>query len=81
MATRAGGLPDKVRPGENGWLVPPGDGDALVAAIEEAMADADRLRSMGMVSRGIVERDFAWPAVVDRLLAVYADLLPGRSVP
>ena len=29
VATRAGGLPDKVRPGVNGWLVPPDDADAL----------------------------------------------------
>jgi glycosyltransferase involved in cell wall biosynthesis len=81
VAARAGGLPDKVRPGENGWLVAPGDPDALAAAVEDAMADSGRLRSMGVASRRIVERDFAWPAVVDRLLAVYADLLPGRSVP
>ncbi len=38
VATRAGGLPDKVRPGVNGWLVEPGDVDALGAAIGDAVA-------------------------------------------
>ena len=36
VASRAGGLPDKVRPGENGWLVEPGDAAALASALEDA---------------------------------------------
>src|SRR5687767_1622034 len=33
VGTTAGGIPDKVRPGVNGWLVPPGDAAALAAAL------------------------------------------------
>ena len=36
VASAAGGIPDKVRPGENGWLVAPGDPSALAAAISGA---------------------------------------------
>ena len=38
VASRAGGLPDKVIPGVTGWLVPPGNEEALSAAIAEALA-------------------------------------------
>ena len=43
IATVAGGLPDKVRPGVNGWLVEPDDTDALSRAIAEAASHPTRL--------------------------------------
>ena len=43
IASRAGGLPDKVIPGTTGWLVPPGNEEALAAAIGKALTDAARL--------------------------------------
>ena len=47
VATAAGGLPDKVIPSGNGWLVPPGDAPALAAAIRSAISDRRRLRVDG----------------------------------
>ncbi len=75
VATTAGGLPDKVEPGVNGWLVPPGDAGALAGALGEAMAARHRLDGMGRASRAIVERDFAWSSVIERWLDLYADVL------
>lgn len=79
VATSAGGLPDKVRPGVNGWLVEPGDTMALARAIEEALTDRDRLRTMGEGSRAIVEREFAWEAVAARLLVLYDEVLSTHA--
>jgi glycogen(starch) synthase len=79
VATMAGGLPDKVRPGVNGWLVPPGDATALGHAIAEAIADPDRLAVMGARSREIVEREFAWSVLIERYLALYSALLHGSA--
>jgi glycosyltransferase involved in cell wall biosynthesis len=76
VATRAGGLPDKVRPGENGWLVTPGHVDELAAALEAALAEPDRRAAYGARSRAIVEREFAWPAVAAATLTLYRALLP-----
>jgi len=74
VATRAGGLPDKVHP-ENGWLVPPGDPSALAAAISGALANRERLASMGAAARALVEREFSWRIAGARTVALYADLL------
>ena len=75
VASAAGGIPDKVRPGENGWLVPPGDPSALAAAISGALADPDRLGRFGRAGRAIVEREFSWTAVGDATVALYRELL------
>ena len=75
VAAIAGGLPDKVRPGVNGWLVEPGDPDGLAAAIEDAVSSPRRLAAYGAGSRGIVEREFAWSVLVDRQIDLYRELL------
>lgn len=79
VATRAGGLPDKVLPGTNGWLVAPDDVGALSTAIVDAMADTGRLAAYGRAGREIVERDFSWPVLVERQIALYDTLLAQRK--
>jgi glycogen synthase len=79
VASRAGGLPDKVVPGVTGWLVPPGNEEALSAAIVKALSDPSRLNSMGAAGRALVEKDFSWRAATDRLMALYADVLAHRN--
>jgi len=81
VATRAGGLPDKVRPGVNGWLVEPGDSAALAAALTDALSGRERIAQMGQRSREIVEREFAWPVLVEQQLALYESLLKSAVRP
>ena len=78
VATTAGGLPDKVKNGVNGWLVPPGDASALASAISGALALEDRLKAFGEAGREIVEREFSWHAAGAATLRLYDDLLSGR---
>ena len=75
VATNAGGLPDKVIEGLNGWLVPPGNARALAGAIRDALSDRNRLKSMGAAGRALVEKEFSWSVATDRLLDVYRELL------
>ena len=79
VASRAGGLPDKVIPGVTGWLVPPGNEEALSAAIVKALSDPSRLLTLGAAGRALVEKDFSWRAATDRLLSLYAELLAHRN--
>jgi glycosyltransferase involved in cell wall biosynthesis len=75
VATEAGGLPDKVRPGVNGWLVEPGNVEELARAIGEATTNPAALAAIGAKSREIVEREFAWTVLVERHIELYAELL------
>jgi glycosyltransferase involved in cell wall biosynthesis len=82
VATVAGGLPDKVRTGVNGWLVAPGDASALAAAISGALGQAERLPHMGLEGRAIVEREFSWDAAGAATMRLYDELLERtRSSP
>lgn len=78
IATRSGGLPDKVIDGDTGFLVPPGDvgalADSLVAA---AAADGEALGDAG---RRLCGRRFSWSAIVEAYIDLYrhvAALPPG----
>jgi glycosyltransferase involved in cell wall biosynthesis len=51
VATRAGGIPELVEPGENGLLVEPGDPAELAAAIESLGADLDLRLRLGRAAR------------------------------
>jgi colanic acid/amylovoran biosynthesis glycosyltransferase len=49
VATHVAGIPELVRPGENGWLVPAGAIDELAAALEDCVATpVPRLEAMGL---------------------------------
>ncbi len=75
VAARAGGIPEAVRDGENGVLVPPADGSALAEAVIALLADPKRARAMGQRGREIVLRDFSIPTMVAGNLAVYRRVL------
>jgi colanic acid/amylovoran biosynthesis glycosyltransferase len=52
LTTYVAGIPELVRPGENGWLVPSGDVDELAAALEDLLLrPAAELRAMGEAAR------------------------------
>ena len=71
----AGGIPDKVRDGETGRLVAPGDVEGLAAAVGDLAADPSRRRDMGGRGRARAESDFAWENIIERVLALYRSLL------
>jgi len=80
VATAAGGLPDKVENGANGWLVPPGDASALAAALSGAIGGPpERLAAMGARSRAIVEDRFSWTAAGAKTVRLYRQLLAAGT--
>ena len=79
VATRAGGLPDKVRPGVNGWLVEPGDSGALAAAMSGALGTGERLAAYGEAGRRIVEAEFSWGAAGSATVSLYRELLDATA--
>jgi glycosyltransferase involved in cell wall biosynthesis len=81
VATTAGGLPDKVRDGVTGWLVPPGDAPALARALRTALGAAAALATMGAAGRELVETEFSWTRSADRMLAVFEELVTHARRP
>jgi glycosyltransferase involved in cell wall biosynthesis len=74
VATRAGGLPDKVKPGETGWLTEPSSPDALRRTIHEALAGRDRWRDYGDAGRRLLEQTFDWRVLQLEFAALYEEL-------
>ena len=77
LASRAGGLPDKVRPGDTGWLVPPDDVAALAEGLDRAVEARGQWRAMGAAGRALARATFDWPVIERRLRALYEELLAG----
>ncbi|MEJ2107788.1 MAG: glycosyltransferase [Acidiferrobacteraceae bacterium] len=67
VATRVSGNVDLVHDGENGFLVPPGDKDALAQAIRRLLEDPELASRMGERSRQLAA-EFGVPIVTAKLL-------------
>ncbi len=75
IGTRVGGLPEVVRDGETGYLVPPGDAAALAERIGALLDDsAGRIR-MGAAGRAWTLEMFTWDRVIARMIACYEQVL------
>ncbi|MCK1490584.1 glycosyltransferase family 4 protein [Bradyrhizobium sp. 180] len=75
VAARAGAAELVVEDGVTGVLVPPGDVDALVAALEPIMRDVDVASAMGARGRARVLAKFSLDAEAARIGEVYRPLL------
>lgn len=74
IAFEIGGLPDMVRPGKTGWLVPPFDTSVLSATITNALRNTATLRSLGTNCRAVAEHEYALEKQADAYKALYTEL-------
>jgi len=75
VATAVGGVPDVVRNGVDGLLVPPGDGDALAAAINSLVADPLRRDRLAAAARTSVHPRFDGSRLVADITRLYESLV------
>lgn len=79
VASATGGMRDTVRDGVDGYLVPPGDVDALAERVRMLAADPARARAMGEAGRRRMADDFSAAAHYRRTMAVYQEALADRK--
>jgi glycosyltransferase involved in cell wall biosynthesis len=75
VAGDVGGLRDLVRHEETGLLVPPGDVEALRAALQRLLADPDLRRRFGESGRARIAEHFTWQRFGDEMLRAYEDAI------
>jgi len=78
IASKVGGLPEIVKDGETGVLVPPGDAKTLSAAISALSADEPELRAMGRAARAFVETRFRPDDYYRKLMEIYESVSMGK---
>jgi glycosyltransferase involved in cell wall biosynthesis len=74
VASRIGGLAEVVVDGETGYLVPPGDTEALGDRLARLLSDRHLAARLGANARDLVVEKFTWRACAERCLAAYETL-------
>ena len=79
VSTYVGGIPELIRDGLDGFLVPPSSRDALVAALERLIVDRDLRRSIAVAGRRRVLEFYNLERNVRRLAGSLDKELPRQA--
>lgn len=79
VATPVGGVPDAVRHGQTGLLVPVDDDRALTAALDQLVSDRALRRQLAAAAADDARRHFTVEAMVRSYVALHDEFLPGRE--
>jgi glycosyltransferase involved in cell wall biosynthesis len=71
VSTTVGSIPDVVRNGDTGFVVPPRDAAALADRIQDLLGNARLRAEMGAAGRSLVERSYSIDRMLDELERVY----------
>ncbi|MEQ1929511.1 MAG: glycosyltransferase [Parvularculaceae bacterium] len=80
LASNVGGCRELIVNGETGWLTPPGDVDALAAALGEALGEPELAARYAAAARRKVQA-YAWPRVAARYEAALRSILTPKERP
>jgi glycosyltransferase involved in cell wall biosynthesis len=78
VASRVGGIPDLIKDGQNGILVPPADAIALGNGIAALLEDKAKRKRMGQAGTKMC-RQYSTEAMVERIDGLYRELLEECS--
>ncbi|QIZ36956.1 glycosyltransferase family 4 protein [Saccharopolyspora sp. ASAGF58] len=80
VASRAGAIPEVAGPdGECADLVPPGDAEALTAALAGLLDSDDRRQRLGAAGRARVLAKYSWKSVAAATVDCYAEAIARRA--
>ena len=75
VATAVGSVPEAVRDGDTGFVVPVDDPDALAVAIRRLLEDSELRREMGLEARRLALECFTSERMVAGFERLYQELL------
>ena len=75
VATAVGGIPEIVKDGETGILVPPGDPGKMAGAVMGLLKDKERRRAMGRAAQVWIEGNFNEEKMVSEIGNIYKELV------
>ncbi len=78
LVSEYAGLPENIRPGVDGWLVPPRDRQAMADCLQRLLERRADLPRMGVAARAHAQSDFGLDRFVQRTEAAYLGLLTKR---
>jgi glycosyltransferase involved in cell wall biosynthesis len=73
-----GGIPDMVEHGVNGYLATPEEPEDLARGISLLLGDTNLRQRMSAAGREKVEREFSFPTIARKHIALYEDILEKR---
>jgi N-acetyl-alpha-D-glucosaminyl L-malate synthase BshA len=79
IATNAGGVPELIEDGKNGFLAPVGDIDRMARCAVEILSDEKRLREMGKLARFEAQSRFCASRIIPRYEEFYRLVLERAS--
>jgi glycosyltransferase involved in cell wall biosynthesis len=75
IATAVGGVPELIRDGQEGLLVPPDDPAALAEALQRLLGDSQLADRLSNQTRARAEQVFSANRAAQKMAAVYEELL------
>jgi glycosyltransferase involved in cell wall biosynthesis len=78
VATHVGGIPETLRDGDNGLLVPPRDERALARALARLLGDTALRDRLAARARATIEQQYSTEVVCGQLSAIYRELAGTR---
>ncbi len=79
IGTNTGPIPEIIRDGETGLLVPPADAEAIANAVSQLADDEDLRMRLGTAARDRVSKNFTIDQAVTMLEEFYETVIEGRS--
>jgi len=80
VGTKAGGVPEVVKDGINGYLVEPGNPSVLAKAIIELLRDKEKARMMGIEGEKIVRQNYTVEKMCENMYAFYFSMLKMKNL-
>lgn len=75
ITTPVGGIPEVIKDGENGFLIKPGDINALKGKILTLASNNELREEMGRRNRELVKEKYSWDVVAEKIVGIYNEVI------